>query len=865
MTGGSHIVAIGADADASEGQEEHAEGVRDALTLEDEWAEEEYFEDESYATVGSWKDWIVPAIAVLALAAWTGAFAFANWSEMIAGATVGQWTSWISQWAMPAGLIVVVWLLAMRSSRREQARFADTSRLLSQESAGLEAKLKVVNRELSLARDFIASQARDLESLGRVASERLSENATTLSELVEQNGQRIDSIASVSDTARENMEKLRNDLPVISNSARDVTNQIGNAGRTAKGQIDQLSDGFKRLNEFGGASEHQVKAIHKKVTYALSQFKAQTDHLGTLADRRFAALAEQSKAFRTELDGHEVEALAAMKRRGEALTQEIDELRGQVAGQEDAALAALKGRLEALQEESGAASRSIRDGENEAADAWRASIAAVEKDMGEALERINRTDQEAVARSTEHLAQVEEHADKVEALLQANSTQIEEALIARTQSIDEQMSKLDASFEERRAVMEASEASLRAMEETISARMDEFAAKGQDLAELGDRTSNDLSQAVEQLRNQFEQGREALEGTDVMIAGLTDASVRLLELIQASAQHSEEILPSAIHNAQTSIQHLQSQTGELANVVEAAEQKASTAAAQVSQAKESAQASVAEFATIENARAEQLEKSGLQIATLRSQLDDLDQRGGDVTQRLHEELQPAVESLQHALAKAMDSVQADSASQIARITAQAGKDSAATIESAIKAKTAAAIADLEAAAKGASAKSREATKQMRDQLGMVADLTSNLESRIAHARTLAQEQVDNDFARRVALITESLNSHAIDLSRAMSTDVTDTAWASYLKGDRGIFTRRAVSLLDKEETREIYDIYESDPDFREHVSRYIHDFEAMLRTLLSTRDGKAISVTLLSSDMGKLYVALAQAIERLRT
>ena len=48
------------------------------------------------------------------------------------------------------------------------------------------------------------------------------------------------------------------------------------------------------------------------------------------------------------------------------------------------------------------------------------------------------------------------------------------------------------------------------------------------------------------------------------------------------------------------------------------------------------------------------------------------------------------------------------------------------------------------------------------------------------------------------------------------------------------------------------------------MSRYIHDFEAMLRQVLSTRDGNALGVTLLSSDMGKLYVALAQAIERLR-
>jgi hypothetical protein len=38
----------------------------------------------------------------------------------------------------------------------------------------------------------------------------------------------------------------------------------------------------------------------------------------------------------------------------------------------------------------------------------------------------------------------------------------------------------------------------------------------------------------------------------------------------------------------------------------------------------------------------------------------------------------------------------------------------------------------------------------------------------------------------------------------------------------------------------------------------------MLRRILADRDGSALSITLLSSDMGKLYVALAQAIERLR-
>ena len=154
--------------------------------------------------------------------------------------------------------------------------------------------------------------------------------------------------------------------------------------------------------------------------------------------------------------------------------------------------------------------------------------------------------------------------------------------------------------------------------------------------------------------------------------------------------------------------------------------------------------------------------------------------------------------------------------------------------------------------------------QLRDQLAKVNELAGNLERRVNQARARAEEQVDNDFARRAALITEALNSNAIDIAKAFSADVSNTAWEGYLRGDRGIFTRRAFALIDAAEARTILQIFERDDEFREQVSRYIHDFEAMLRQVLSTRDGNALGVTLLSSDMGKLYVALAQAIERLR-
>jgi hypothetical protein len=174
------------------------------------------------------------------------------------------------------------------------------------------------------------------------------------------------------------------------------------------------------------------------------------------------------------------------------------------------------------------------------------------------------------------------------------------------------------------------------------------------------------------------------------------------------------------------------------------------------------------------------------------------------------------------------------------------------------------MADIARKAEDAVAAAQKATDRLMRQMLTISETSANLEARVDDAKDDIVRGDSALFARRMALILESLNSTAIDVTKILSNDVTDTAWASYLRGDRGVFTRRAVRLLDTGEAREILVHYEEDSDFRDHVNRYIHDFEAMLRNVLATRDGMPLSVTLLSSDAGKLYVALAQAIERLR-
>ncbi len=215
-------------------------------------------------------------------------------------------------------------------------------------------------------------------------------------------------------------------------------------------------------------------------------------------------------------------------------------------------------------------------------------------------------------------------------------------------------------------------------------------------------------------------------------------------------------------------------------------------------------------------------------------------------------------------AQAAERARAALAEVIPDSAAAIGLASGAAIKQAVGDHVTTQVARIADVAEQALASASRASDKLMRQMLTIADTSASVEARIADAHHEVERANHENFSRRAALLVESLNSTAIDVTKILSHDVTDSAWAAYLRGDRGIFTRRAVRLIDAGEARRIARHYEQEPDFRIQVNRYIHDFEAMLRPILADRDGTPLGVTLLSSDMGKLYVALAQAIERLR-
>jgi hypothetical protein len=792
MTGRQHIRALRRKGDNNGTAQEAQTGVTATATGDDVAGELElseiWLEEAEPEPSPSRFGWLAPSLAIVAVAGWSGFFGWAHFPEMARGAVPATWASWAVQWSVPVVLIGIIWLIAMRSSRAEANRFAASASLLSRESAALEERLKVVNRELSLAREFLAAEARDLDSLGRIAVERISTHADALQGLIAANGTQVDAIGNASETALGNMNRLRDDLPVIANASRDVANQIGGAGRNAQDQLERLIAGFERLNTFGAASETQVRSLGARVGDTLAGFVDQLAAVEAMIAERFTALQTEAESYRERLNGLETAALAALDER----TQKTS-----------------------------------------------AEISAIEMQLSE--------------RSRALAEQLEQR----QAAFETHEAQASEVLAQRLTALDDALAL-------RREAQIADTEKLLAHGEAIAARLDQLGVVMRDIGETGDTARDSLAAGLGTLGEQLAEKRAALAETEARLAELTESGVRLLEIIQSGARATREDLPAAIAAADASLTSAEERADKVNQLMLRSSQQGSDLSEYLLRTRSEIDASEIAIAGFRSRLAEQSEDALARLQGLRGGFAKLADESATLASDTQDQLRDALGQLESAIAQAFATLDSGAREKAVVLAESIGAETMQVLERALRNEAAATIGKLEQSAAHASGVGREAVIQLRDQLVRVNELTGNLEQRIARARELAEEQVNNDFARRTALITDSLNSAAIDITTALSTEVTDTAWEAYLKGDRGIFTRRAVRLIDNGTARDIAALYNADEAFRANVSRYIHDFEAMLRAMLSTRDGHVLSVTVLGSEMGKLYVALAQAIQRLR-
>ena len=155
-----------------------------------------------------------------------------------------------------------------------------------------------------------------------------------------------------------------------------------------------------------------------------------------------------------------------------------------------------------------------------------------------------------------------------------------------------------------------------------------------------------------------------------------------------------------------------------------------------------------------------------------------------------------------------------------------------------------------------------AAERVAQRLIGLARTLSDVEAHVDAVETRAEVRIRNALGRRANGLIDSLQSSAIDLAKLLDYDIDDKTWADYAAGDASAIARRLAHGLDSGAGRQFVRHYTHDAEFRTEASRYLQEFESLVADVVPERGGEALGATLLSSTLGKLYLAIGQAAGR---
>lgn len=658
--------------------------------------------------------------------------------------------------------------------------------------------------------------------------------------------------------------------------------------RTSTAEARRFGRTARAMRAEAANLEQTVNRLSTRIDDQRIQLTEQSEWLGTLGDTAVARLAGASNGLRDHIasaDSHattlaqaaenaqtRLDLLLALLPRAHGETDALAQLLKATGITASEHAAALDAQLSALAER-GREADAVANGAAQKLAAHITRMEATSETAGARLEQVTGDMSVAVdgllGRTADAIDEARKgiaaQGDALLAMLGTNQAALErvandsvDGLATRIVEIEKLIDQVAARLEAQRGAGGEIFAELDHGIAHVSGRFDALHAQGID-------RSQELAASIGALGGSAHAMTEALRMGDSVATSAIDTTERLLLALDAAAREIDETLPDALTRLDGKVadtrRHVGATKPELLALVTAAE---------------STHDAIEAIAHVVANQRDTVDKlAGTLIDTLSDgqlKADALGQMVDDTIGQTNRFADEAAPRLVEALLRVRDT--ASAAAERARETLASvipdaalafEQHSAAAVERAATRAVERQLAAIAAAADAAADAAARASVRLEDRVAALSDASAMLETRFEDDRLEREAADQNSMARRVSLLVEALNSASIDIAKTFSADVSDSAWAAYLKGDRGVFTRRAVRLLDTTEAREIVTLYDGDDTFREHVNRYIHDFESMLRAILSGRDGSPLGVTLLSSDMGKLYVALAQAIERLRT
>lgn len=119
-----------------------------------------------------------------------------------------------------------------------------------------------------------------------------------------------------------------------------------------------------------------------------------------------------------------------------------------------------------------------------------------------------------------------------------------------------------------------------------------------------------------------------------------------------------------------------------------------------------------------------------------------------------------------------------------------------------------------------------------------------------------------DMLKDATAILDRLQTFSVDMAHIFTPKAEDSLWKKYYEGDRAVFMRHITRMISETQHKQIVELYQSNTDFHQAVSRYMTEFEEITKITREGDDNKLLMSILIGSDIGRLYMVLADVLKK---
>jgi hypothetical protein len=552
-----------------------------------------------------------------------------------------------------------------------------------------------------------------------------------------------------------------------------------------------------------------LEAILPEATNAGERLRLALQEAGTAADAQSMRAERATAAL--------VDALEALTARGTTAAETMS-----------AALATLEAQSERGRAQSEAGTRAIR-GETDT--------------LFELLENSLAARREAMARAGEAASgQLADAYARLEAMGHAASAQLAERLEALGQQAELIEARLKAQAQLTESVATSAErafklldARLQHSEQTSTGLLDRLSGRVQQV-------SGELGALTQPLRD----SQSAAKDLDAAVGRLRETTLQTVDVLG-------ETLPARAVSAGEAADLLAADLLRLVEAIDGAHAKAAALAEPIAQGRAALEEATANYSAQRSA----IEAAGQALVVELNQARTLI---GEVEEQTRDTSLAAATRLVDAMTRVREVASQTTGTMRELLEGLVGEARTALASAADDAMRQSFAEPVAARMREAEAAAAAAAERTAASMAALASTLRLLDDRSGARLASLESEAQAELVAAATLLTERLSAESVNLASALGRPMDDADWAQWRRGERSLFNRRTVTLLEKRDAKELKELLARDPAFAASARTYATGFDSLIRRFETS--APALASALMGSDQGRLAALLTEALDR---